>query len=117
MEKLIVIVEDEPNIAELYEEFLQSEGYRIQIFLDASDLFTFLKSTTPDLIILDYMLPNTTGVKISKSIDPKIPIIMISGIPEFIEQTSFEVISKPFNEDILIQKIEKIISSNESKAS
>ena len=56
MNKLIAIVDDEPDILNLVSLHLKKGGFRTKEFLDVDSLYRFLKSEVPDLIILDLML-------------------------------------------------------------
>ena len=68
MHKVIAIVDDEPDILELVSLHLRKAGFTTKGFLDAESFTSFLKTNTPDLIILDLMLPDTDGLEICKSL-------------------------------------------------
>lgn len=83
-DKLIVIVDDDPDIVKLMSLGLESEGFRVKGFSCAEDLFGYLNKERPDLILLDISLPGINGFEICKSLKKKekfssIPIIMLSG--------------------------------------
>ncbi|MDO8602823.1 MAG: response regulator transcription factor [Candidatus Omnitrophota bacterium] len=83
-DKLIIIVDDDLDIAKSIGPSLKSEGFRVRGFSCAEDLFGFLDNEKPDLILLDVMLPGINGFEICKSLKNKekfssIPIIMLSG--------------------------------------
>ncbi len=83
-DKLIVIVDDDPDIINSISPSLKSEGFKVNGFSCAEDLFIFLDKEKPDLILLDITLPGANGFEICKSLKKKekfssIPIIMLSG--------------------------------------
>lgn len=64
--KLIAVVDDEPDICELLELNLTNAGFKVKTFEDGESFFKFLKSSVPDLVILDLMLPDADGLDICK---------------------------------------------------
>jgi len=83
-DKLIAIVDDDPEIVKLIGDSLKSDGFRVKGFSCAEDLYDFLEKEKPDLILLDIILPGVSGIEVCKNLKKKkrfssIPIIMISG--------------------------------------
>ncbi|MBS1599366.1 MAG: response regulator [Bacteroidetes bacterium] len=62
--KKILIADDEPDILEVIQYNLVKEGYEVMTSKDGDDALTKAKSTHPDLIILDIMMPKKTGVEV-----------------------------------------------------
>ncbi|PWT78742.1 MAG: DNA-binding response regulator [Bacteroidetes bacterium] len=62
--KKILIADDEPDILEVIQYNLVKEGYEVVTSKDGDDALTKAKSTNPDLIILDIMMPKKTGVEV-----------------------------------------------------
>lgn len=77
----ILIVEDEKELAEILGEYLNVEGYEIQIAYDGADGLAMQEAYQPDLVLLDIMLPKIDGITICKRIrkTKDIPIIMLSA--------------------------------------
>lgn len=63
---LIYVVEDDVNIQEIEMFALKNSGYRVEGFGNAKDFFAKLSEKTPDLILLDVMLPDLDGLSIFK---------------------------------------------------
>ena len=83
-EMLIYIVEDEANIRELESYALEKNGFEVQCFENSGDFYDSIKVRTPDLILLDVMLPGDDGLTVLKKLrdDPaaaKIPVMIISA--------------------------------------
>jgi len=77
----ILIVEDEPEIADLIELYLKNENYEVAKFNNARDTLAYISSDTPDLVILDIMLPDSDGLTICQKIREAhtYPIIMLTA--------------------------------------
>ena len=91
----VLLVEDDPFLSSLLKNRLQKEGIEITLAEDGEEALNFLKSTKPDLILLDLILPKKSGFEVMEEIrsDPqmqsqKMPIIIISnlGQPEDISR-------------------------------
>ena len=66
IKKRIAILEDDPAQAELLKTWLKEVGYSYQLFVDGKSLFRALKTESFDLMILDWELPDTTGIEAVK---------------------------------------------------
>lgn len=84
MKEKILIVDDEPNMLRLLGLALDHEGYEIAVAQDADQALAKVQSTTPDLIILDVMLPRVSGLELCARLrqlpqTANVPIIMLSA--------------------------------------
>lgn len=84
MTKSVVVVEDEPNIAESLTFILSRAGFDVHCVNDGDNAIYEIKNRHPDLIILDVMLPNRSGLEILRDVRraPHIdttPILMLSA--------------------------------------
>lgn len=82
--KLIALVDDDPEIISTVTDYLKGCGFRVKGFQLAETFFEFLEEHTPDLIVLDIVLPDMSGFQICKKLKDsnefkKIPIIILSG--------------------------------------
>lgn len=84
----IAIVEDEPRLASLMEDYLKKEGYATTVWEDGSAALAAFKQSMPDLILLDLMLPGTDGLSICRELrkDSSVPIIMLTARVEEIDR-------------------------------
>ena len=81
----ILIVEDEEQVCQLYTEFLEKKGYKVETAENGQKALDFLSDNRPDLILLDMNMPELNGkdfLKIIKADDKlkKIPVFIITGI-------------------------------------
>jgi two-component system phosphate regulon response regulator PhoB len=123
--KTILIIEDEKDLAELIAFNLKNEGYQPIIALDGISGLETTRKSSPDLVLLDLMLPGMLGLDVCKVLrkDPKtasIPIIMLTAKSEEIDQAvGFELgaddyISKPFSNRILLLRIKAVLQRTSS---
>lgn len=81
MSKTIFIADDEKEIRNLVKTFLEQDGFQVQTFPDGDKLMAALDSASPDLVILDVLMPGTDGLSICSFLRkkyPQLPIILIS---------------------------------------
>lgn len=118
----ILIVEDEVGIANFLKQGLEEEGYEVLIAHDGKTGYDLALSQKLNLILLDWMLPQMTGIDVCQSIrktDLKTPIIFLTAkdtVQETIEGLKAganDYIKKPFSFDELVERI-KIHFRNEN---
>jgi len=121
MPKKILVVDDEPDIMDVATVRLRHLGYEIMPAVDAEEALTYLQNDTPDLILLDLLLPKMQGDELCKKLksDDKykdIPIILFTAsairtsLPEDIkEMGADDCIMKPFEPEELLFKVKKFI--------
>ena len=118
--KKILIVDDETDIIEILQFVLEAEGYECITATDGEEGLKLAKEASPDLIILDVMMPKINGYKISRLLkyDSKyknIPILMITARSQeedrvIGEETGAdEYITKPFKVDYVVEKVKNYI--------
>jgi len=83
-QKKVVIVEDEPDTAEMLAEMLRVEGFRVLASHASVPAITLISANIPDLVILDIMMPDISGLEVLKFMqrDPKlakIPVVVVSA--------------------------------------
>lgn len=117
--QLIAIVDDEPDIVKLVSLHLEKESFKAVSFLDASSFLKFLQTESPDLIILDLMLPDENGLNLCKKLKSShyapIPLIILSAKDEEIDKIlGFEFgaddyVTKPFSPRELIARVKAVL--------
>ncbi|HED24778.1 MAG TPA: response regulator, partial [Firmicutes bacterium] len=80
-DKTIWVVDDETNIRELIRRYLEKEGYRVRLFASAEEIERALAVDTPDMFILDIMLPGDDGLTLCRKIRDRydLPVIFVSA--------------------------------------
>jgi len=113
----IMAVDDELNILELEKLYLSREGYQIETAASGSEALAKIPSFSPDLVILDLMLPDMDGFEVCRQIRSKssLPILMLTARKEDIdkivglEMGADDYLTKPFNPRELIARIRAIL--------
>ncbi len=79
-----MIIEDEPDAAEMFAEMMRLKGFRVVKLLNSTPAFNALASDRPDVVILDVMMPDVSGLEVLRFIrrDPglaALPVIVVSA--------------------------------------
>ncbi len=121
----ILIIEDEKDLSQLIAYNLESEGFRTKISNEGEEGYRKATKESPDLIILDLMLPKLGGIEVCKliranSASQKIPILMLTAKSEEIDRViGFEVgaddyMTKPFSPRELVLRVKAILKRSGS---
>ena len=114
--ELILLVDDEPNIIELAQLYLEREGFQVISASDGRDALEAVEKHHPALMVLDLMMPEMDGftaLKLFKETRSDLPIILLTAnVPEekcieAIKLGAMDVIEKPADLNLLTQKIEE----------
>ncbi|MDD5644659.1 MAG: response regulator [bacterium] len=124
MKKMIVIVDDEPDILELVALHLKKSGLETKCFLEPESFLNFIRSRKPDLIVLDLMLPHTDGFDICKKLKrdenlSDVPVIMLTARGEDtdkilgLELGADDYVTKPFSPKELVARVKAVLRRTE----
>lgn len=108
--KTIAIIEDDQHIGNILENNLSREGYHVLRAYSGTEALYLLSQNTPDLILLDLMLPGLSGEEVLSKIQG-IPVIIISAKVEIDNKVNLllggavDYITKPFNMNELLARI------------
>jgi DNA-binding response OmpR family regulator len=122
--KRILLIEDEVSIAELQRDYLEIEGFQVDMKHDGKSGVTAALEGNYDLIILDIMLPGMSGFDICKEIraEHNIPILLVSAKKEEIDKIrglglgADDYITKPFSPSELVARVKAHLSRYERLA-
>lgn len=120
MSKKVLIVDDEPNIVTSLEFLLERNGYTVQVARDGDAALASIADFTPDLILLDVMLPNKSGFDVCQRIraNPEwqdVQIIMLTAKGRDSEVTkglalgANDYVTKPFSTKELLARVRRIL--------
>ncbi len=120
MASTILVVEDEPAIQELISVNLSFAGHKVLRALDAEQAKVLINAELPDLILLDWMLPGSTGLNLARNLrgserTREIPIIMLTAKSseadkvEGLESGADDYITKPFSPKELMARIKAVL--------
>lgn len=114
----IIVVDDEPIIADTLANILNGEGHNALAFSRGETAVRLAEAMRPDLLVTDVVMPGMDGIQTAKAIRKLVPacrIILFSGHAESSELVAqaraeghaFEVLAKPVNPDVLLSTISK----------
>ena len=119
----LLIVDDERNIVELIELYARQAGYRTAHAFDGQSALDIVQRETPELVVLDLMLPRLDGWEVCRRIRAKsdVPIIMLTARDDDLDKIiglelgADDYLTKPFNPRELIARIRAILRRTKSE--
>ena len=124
MKKRVLIVDDEENIAISVEYLMRREGFDVSVAKDGEDGLAMIRSTKPDLVLLDVMMPKMDGfqvcgeVRADKELD-SVRIIMLTAkgreaeVEKGLSLGADAYIPKPFSTSDLVSRVKSLLESKE----
>jgi DNA-binding response OmpR family regulator len=113
----ILVVEDEPIVAEVVERYLRRDGYTVDVAHDGMSAMAAIDSFCPDLVVLDVMLPGIDGMEICRQVRARseTPIIMLTARGEEVDKLlglelgADDYITKPFSPRELAARVKTVL--------
>ncbi|MEE1198850.1 MAG: response regulator transcription factor [Acutalibacteraceae bacterium] len=117
LNKKILIVDDDQNICELLRLYIEKEGYTAVLAYDGQAALTQFNNTSPDLVLLDIMLPKLDGWQVCREIrkTSDTPIIMLTAKGEVFDKVlglelgADDYVTKPFETKEIIARIKAVL--------
>ena len=124
MSKRALVVEDDVNIADLLRLYLQKDGFEVMNVNDGAKAESSFDLFTPDVVLLDVMLPNRDGFEICRDIRKKssVPIIMLTAKGETSDKVSGldlgadDYVTKPFEIKELLARVHAVMRRTDADA-
>lgn len=121
--KTVMIIEDEPDAAELFAEMMRINGYRVIKMFSSAPAIPIISQEKPDVILLDVMMPDISGLEVLRFIrrEPElasIPVIIVSAksmpsdIKTGIEAGASIYLTKPVGFQDLKQAVQKVLNES-----
>ena len=113
----VVIVDDDEHIRELASLYLQKEGFEVSCAVDGASAVKQIQRTSPNLVVLDLMLPGMSGYDVCKQVrlESNVPIIMLTARDEDVDKIvglelgADDYLTKPFNPRELVARVKAIL--------
>ncbi len=121
MSKVILVVDDEPEILSTLKDILEDEGYKFVGFLKGEDALEAIDRVLPDLVVLDIWLPGIDGIQVLDQIKkkhPNLPVLIISGhgtietAVKAVKLGAYDFIEKPIDLDKFLLKVERALEES-----
>ena len=123
--ELILLVDDEPNIIELAQLYLEREGYRIITASDGKAALAAVEKQRPALLVLDVMMPEVDGLEVCRTLRGKkdpVAILMLTARDEDIDKIlglelgADDYLTKPFNPRELVARVRAVLRRSSTQS-
>jgi DNA-binding response OmpR family regulator len=122
----ILIADDDPQAAELMEAYMTDQGYDLAIAVDGEQTLKLLTEWSPDVVLLDVMMPRISGFEVCKRLraDPAtrdVAVLMItaldqaSDIDRAVEAGTDDFVSKPINKKEVLHRVRALLKTRQHK--
>ena len=109
----ILVVDDDPGISEMVAIVLESEGFEVTVCANGDNVLPIFRTTHPDLVLLDVMLPGLDGVSVCAALreESDVPIVMMSAKTDSVDVISGleagadDYVTKPFDNSVLLARV------------
>jgi len=123
MAKKILVVDDEKRIVEILQAYLERDGYQVIAAYDGRSALELARSNSPDLIILDLMLPEVSGWDVCRELrrESDVPIIMLTARDDTtdkivgLELGADDYVTKPFDPKEIISRARAVLRRSDVK--
>jgi DNA-binding NtrC family response regulator len=110
----IMVVDDEEFVDEMIQEHLHRAGFETVAFFNAPDALEFIENnpSSIDLAIIDHIMPGISGTELADKLlmmMPDLPIIIITGSPDYTAFGNYMVLKKPLTRDKLLEAVRGLI--------
>ena len=117
MEKKVLLVDDDEKLLKLVKEYLEGYGFRVVTLPDGSAVMKTIAAKSPDIVILDIMLPGKDGLAVLKEVrtEHAVPVIMLTAKGEHadrivgLELGADDYLPKPFNPRELLARVRAVL--------
>lgn len=124
MASKVLVVDDEKNIVQLARLYLGNEGFEVESAHDGEEGLKKARSTRPDLIILDIMMPKMDGLDVCKELrkTSNVPIIFLTARGDDVDRVvglelgADDYVTKPFNPRELVARVKAVLRRTLSEA-
>jgi DNA-binding response OmpR family regulator len=126
MLKKVLVVDDEPSVCEVLKEFLQNNGYNVEVAYSGDEAIAAYQKDRPDVVLLDVRMPGKDGLETLreiKSLDSSATVIMVTAVHkenvvrQAMDDGAADYITKPINPQSLELAIRtKLIHTSEDEA-
>lgn len=119
----ILIVEDEPKLSSLLKDYLEKSAYECDVIADGNQVIDYIRENTPQLMLLDIMLPGRDGIDILRELRTfsSMPVIMVTAKVEEVERLlglevgADDYICKPYSPREVVARVKAVLRRTASE--
>jgi two-component system response regulator (stage 0 sporulation protein F) len=106
MEGRLLLVDDDPGVLELLNEYLVAQGYKVELASNGEAALSAVRAARPDLVLLDIRMPGLDGVEVLRRLcrqDATLPVVMVTAnedvtlARETLSVGAFDYVARPFD--------------------
>jgi len=113
----VLVVEDEPKLSTLLDEYLRASGFETRVLADGRDVLPAVEERAPDIILLDLMLPGRPGLEVFKEVRAAhdIPVVMVTALVEEVDRLvglelgADDYICKPYSPREVVARVKAVL--------
>jgi DNA-binding response OmpR family regulator len=113
----ILVVDDDPTISEVVGRYLERESYEVEVALDGAEALERARARSPDLVVLDLMLPRIDGLEVFRQLrsQSSVPVIMLTAKGEETDKLvglnlgADDYMTKPFSPRELVARVKTVL--------
>jgi two-component system, OmpR family, response regulator VicR len=113
----ILVVDDDPTISEVVGRYLERESYEVEVALDGAEALERARAHSPDLVVLDLMLPRIDGLEVFRQLrsQSSVPVIMLTAKGEETDKLvglnlgADDYMTKPFSPRELVARVKTVL--------
>jgi two-component system response regulator BaeR len=113
----VLVVEDEPKLSTLLDDYLRSSGFEVRCVMDGRDVIPAVEQRPPDLVLLDLMLPGRDGLEIFREVRAigDIPIIIVTARVEEVDRLlglelgADDYVCKPYSPREVVARVKAVL--------
>ena len=110
MTPTILVVDDEPHIADLLAEALGDEGYRVRRAYDGLAALAAADEADPDVVVTDVMMPGLDGVDLARRLRERgVPVVLMSAARTTVDLPGVRFVPKPFDLDEMLAAVSRAL--------
>jgi len=122
--KTVLVVEDDPRIAQIVQDYLRHAGFAVAMADDGASALALVRDRHPDLVVLDLGLPRVDGIEVAKTLrrEGDVPIVMLTARVEEsdrllgLELGADDYLTKPFSPRELVARVKAVLRRTERSA-
>jgi DNA-binding response OmpR family regulator len=114
MDQSILVVDDDHDMAEVLEDLLDEEGYRVRCAFNGEAALREIAHEPPDLVLADVMMPQVDGVSLAKQLRARgwtMPVVLMSAEVAAVDLPGVPFLLKPLDLDELLETIVHVVAA------
>ena len=118
MGQRVLVVDDDPTVSDVVRRYLERADYEVTLAGDGQGALDAVRSSRPDLVVLDLMLPGIDGLEVCRRLrrdDPNLPVVMLTALGDEADRVlglslgADDYVTKPFSPRELVLRVQSVL--------